>query len=128
MIVDASAIIALLFDEPGSDSLKERLLGAAHAGVAASTLVEAGLVVSARTKRNAMPDLERFVRDFGLVVIPFEEEHARAAVEAFLRFGKGRHRAALDFGDCMAYAVAKLAGQPLLCTGDDFRRTDLDVA
>jgi ribonuclease VapC len=72
-------------------------------------------------------DTSALVRDLGIVVISFEEEHARVAAEAFARFGKGRHRAALNFGDCMSYAVAKLARQPLLCTGEDFARTDLKL-
>ena len=75
-----------------------------------------------------MAETYALVRDFGIVVIPFEAEHARVAAEAFARFGKGRHRAALNFGDCMSYAVAKLAGQPLLCTGSDFAKTDLKLA
>jgi ribonuclease VapC len=73
-------------------------------------------------------DRSALVRDLKIVVISFEEEHARVAAEAFARFGKGRHRAALNFGDCMSYAVAKLARQPLLCTGEDFAKTDLPLA
>jgi ribonuclease VapC len=61
-------------------------------------------------------------------IIPFGEAHWRSAVDAYLRYGKGRHRAALNFGDCMAYAVAKLAQQPLLCAGADFAKTDLPLA
>ena len=86
------------------------------------------LVVSGRARRDRSEDVREFVRDLKIVVIPFEEEHAREAAAAFARFGKGRHRAALNFGDCMSYAVAKLAGQPLLCTGADFARTDLPLA
>jgi uncharacterized protein with PIN domain len=63
-----------------------------------------------------------------IVIVPFGEAHARAAVDAYLRFGKGRHRAGLNFGDCLTYAVARLAGEPLLCTGPEFRRTDLQIA
>jgi ribonuclease VapC len=73
-------------------------------------------------------DRSALVRDLGIVVISFEEERARVAAEAFVRFGKGRHRAALNFGDCMSYAVAKLARQPLLCTGEDFVKTDIKLA
>lgn len=68
------------------------------------------------------------MRDLGIVVIPFDEEHALEAAKAFARFGKGRHPAALNFGDCMSYAVAKLAGQPLLCTGKDFAKTGIPLA
>ncbi len=74
------------------------------------------------------PFLEGFLLRGEAVVVAFSEEHAREAAEAFARFGKGRHRAALNFGDCMSYAVAKLAGQPLLCTGTGFAKTDLKLA
>ncbi|HTS01784.1 MAG TPA: type II toxin-antitoxin system VapC family toxin [Thermoanaerobaculia bacterium] len=97
-------------------------------GIGAPSLLETVLVISGRAGRDRSEDVERFVRDLGIVVIPFEEVHARAAAEAFARFGKGRHRAALNFGDCMSYAIAKLAGQPLLCTGTDFSKTDLKLA
>jgi len=127
VIVDTSALVALLFREPGFEVINEKLLAAANIGVGAPTLVEAGLVVSARRSGDATHDLARLIRDFAFVTIPFGEEHARVAVEAFARYGKGRHRAALNFGDCMTYAVARLARQPLLCTGDDFARTDLEL-
>lgn len=64
----------------------------------------------------------------GVVVIPFEPAHAQIATDAWLRFGKGRHSAALNFGDCLAYATARLAGRPLLCKGQDFSKTDLAIA
>jgi ribonuclease VapC len=72
--------------------------------------------------------LERFVHQFDLTPVPFGEAHWRAAAEAFRRFGRGRHPAALNFGDCLTYAVAKLADRPLLATGGDFVRTDLKMA
>jgi hypothetical protein len=70
----------------------------------------------------------QFLTEFGIVTVPFGEEHWRTAFEAYRRFGKGRHAAALNIGDCMSYATAKLSRQPLLCTGADFARTDLAVA
>lgn len=72
--------------------------------------------------------LARFVEEAGLIVIPFEEEHWRAAADAFVRYGKGRDPAGLNFGDCMTYATAQLAGRPLLCLGEDFTKTDLPLA
>lgn len=128
MIVDSSALVAILLQEEGWEALRSAVTGVDLVGVGAPTLLEVVLVVSGRARRDRSEDVREFVRDLGIVVIPFEEGHARAAAEAFARFGKGRHRAALNFGDCMSYAVAKLAGQPLLCTGHDFAKTDLPLA
>jgi ribonuclease VapC len=97
------------------------------AGVGAPTLVEAGIVLSVRMRLDARPLLTRFLHDFGIIVIPFGEDHWREALDAFNRFGKGKHPAGLNLGDCFSYAVASLAEQPLLCIGDDFRKTDLAV-
>lgn len=128
MIVDTSALVAMLLREEGWEALRTAVADDEVVGIGAPSLLETVLVISGRSGRDRSEDVERLVRDLGIVVILFEEIHARAAAEAFARFGKGRHRAALNFGDCMSYAVAKLAGQPLLCTGTDFARTDLKLA
>lgn len=128
MIVDTSALVAMLLREEGWEMLRSAVADEEVVGIGAPSLLETVLVISGRAGRDRSEDVERFVRDLGIVVIPFEEVHARAAAEAFARFGKGRHRAALNFGDCMSYAIAKLAGQPLLCTGTDFSKTDLKLA
>ena len=128
MIVDTSALVSVLIREEGWERLRSAMVDDEVVGIGAPSLLETIMVISGRAGRDRSEDVRRFVRDFGIVVIPFEEEHARAAAEAFARFGKGRHRAALNFGDCMSYAVAKLAGQPLLCTGADFAKTDLKLA
>lgn len=128
MIVDSSAVVAMLLREEGWEALRSAVIGDEPVGIGAPTLLEVVLVISGRAGRDRSSDVREFVRDLGIVVVPFEEEHAREAAEAFARFGKGRHRAALNFGDCMSYAVAKLAGQPLLCTGNDFAKTDLELA
>jgi ribonuclease VapC len=72
--------------------------------------------------------LALFVMESEIAVVPFGDAHWKAAADAYRRYGRGRHRAALNFGDCLSYAVAKLAGQPLLCTGSDFTKTDLPIA
>jgi ribonuclease VapC len=95
------------------------------AGVGAATLAEAGIVLTARMGVEGKRVLALFVMESDLVVIPFGDGHWKAAVDAYRRYGKGRHPASLNFGDCLTYATAKLAGQPLLCTGADFARTDL---
>jgi ribonuclease VapC len=128
VIVDTSALVAMLLREEGWEDLRSGVVDDEVVGIGAPSLLETILVISGRAGRDRSEDVERFVRDLSIVVIPFEEDHARAAAEAFVRFGKGRHRAALNFGDCMSYAIAKLAGQPLLCTGADFAKTDLKLA
>lgn len=128
MIVDTSALVSVLIREEGWETLRSAMVDDEVVGIGAPSLLETIMVISGRAERDRSEDVRRFVRNFGIVVIPFEEEHARAAAEAFVRFGKGRHRAGLNFGDCMSYAVAKLAGQPLLCTGTDFAKTDLKLA
>lgn len=128
MIVDSSAVIAIVLREPGWEEIARSLAAASTPAVGAPTLAEIGTVLTWKLGRNAAPALLRFLQEAGVTVIPFGEDHWRSAVDAFERFGKGRHRARLNFGDCLTYAVAKLARQPLLCVGDDFRHTDLPLA
>lgn len=128
MILDASAIIAIVLREPGWEGLVSKLADVSAAGVGAPTLAEAGIVLTAKLTRASGPLLSRFIQEFGVSVVPFTEEHWRAAIDAYARFGKGRHAARLNFGDCLAYATARLAAQPLLCLGGDFSKTDLALA
>jgi ribonuclease VapC len=128
MILDSSAVVAVFLKEPGSGDLVTKLASARAVGIGAPTLVEAGIVLTARMGNQAHALLSQFLTEFSVVTVPFGEEHWRTAVLAYRRFGKGRHAAALNFGDCMSYATAKLSQQPLLCRGTDFARTDLAVA
>jgi len=128
MILDTSAVVAVLMKEPGYEEVLEKLLAASSAGIGIPTLTESAIVLSARLGRDARGLLSRFLVEASIVMVPFGEAHYGCAVEAWLRYGKGHHRAALNFGDCMAYATAKMAGQPLLCTGSDFVRADLALA
>jgi ribonuclease VapC len=128
VIVDSSAIVAIVLREPGWEGVVARLAADAAPAIGAPTLVETGLVLTAKIGRKARIVLARFLQETGLTVIPFAEEHWRMAVDAFAQFGRGRHAAALNFGDCLTYAVARLAGQPLLFVGDDFSKTDLPRA
>ncbi len=125
MIVDSSAVIAVLLREPGYERLEQQLASAGRAGIGTPTLAETGIVLSARLGIGGRTLLSRFIEESELVAVPFGEPHWSVAIEAFTRFGKGRHAAALNFGDCMTYATASLADEPLLCTGDDFAKTDL---
>ena len=128
MIADSSAIAAIVFREPGYQELIEKFAGAETIGIGAPTLAEASALISARLRRDARPLLARLVQELRLQTVPFGEAHCREAIEAFQRFGRGRHPAALDLGDCMAYATAKLARQPLLAAERRFARTDLALA
>lgn len=128
MIVDTSALVAVFLKEPGYDALLAKLGAAKAVGVGAPTLAEAGVVLTARVGEHAPALLSQFLTEFGVVTVPFGDAHWRAAVEAYRRYGKRRHAAALNFGDCLTYATAKLAREPLLSTGQDFARTDLTLA
>ncbi len=128
MIVDTSAIVAIVFQEPGFGIIQAKLNEADAVGIGTPTLCETGIVLSARMRTDARPLIRAFVDEGGFVLIPFSDEHWKAAVGAYLRFGKGRHAAALNFGDCMSYATATLADQSLLFVGEDFSRTDIVAA
>jgi ribonuclease VapC len=128
MIIDTSAIVAVFLKEPGFEGLLDRLAGAPLLGIGAPTVAEAGIVLGARLRSDARGMLARFFQKSGIQVVPFDEPHWQEAVLAWQRFGKGRHPAALNFGDCLSYATARLAGRPLLFVGDDFARTDIDAA
>jgi ribonuclease VapC len=128
VIVDSSVVVAILLHEAGYEHLLQRLELEEGAGIGAPTLAETGIVLTAKLGAAGSSLLARFVQELGLVIIPFSEDHWPAAIDAFRRFGKGRHPAGLNFGDCLTYATARLADEALLCLGEDFRRTDLAVA
>lgn len=127
MILDTSALIAVLFREPCASDIISAVGAAPLVGVGAPTLVEAGAVLGRRLGFDRIHLLHRLIQAMQAEVIPFGEEHWTEAVDAYQRFGKGLHPASLNFGDCLAYATARLAGRPLLCVGDDFPKTDLEL-
>jgi len=127
MIVDASALVAIVLREPGWEALVDAL-AASPSGAGAPTLAEAGLVLTAKLGPRGRSLLARLVQEARIAVVPFTDEHWPIAIQAYARFGKGRHPAGLNFGDCLTYAVASLAGQPLLYVGEDSARTDLPRA
>jgi ribonuclease VapC len=128
MIIDASAIVAILLDEPEGRSLAARIEATEVRLTHSITLFEAAQAVS-RQWRRTLPDVKDDLRAFlahaQIEVIEIGSGEAMAAIEAAARYGKGRHPAALNMGDCFSYATAKLRGMPLLYKGDDFSRTDL---
>ena len=128
MTLDSSALIAVLFAEPGYLDLVDRIIEADHVRIGAPTLVESSMVFAGRRGAAATGEIEGLVRELAITVAPFGEAEWRAAVDAFWRFGRGRHAAALNFGDCLAYASASVAGDTLLFVGEDFAQTDITPA
>lgn len=128
MILDTSVIVAIALREPGYEDLVEKLRSADAVGIGTPTLAEAGIVLASRLGVEPQALLDRFIRDFGVVPVAFGEQHWREALDAYRRFGKGRHPAALNFGDCLSYAAARVADHPLLFVGNDFPRTDIEAA
>lgn len=128
MVLDASAIVSILLQEPGFRALAEKINDADPVLIGAPTVFEAAIVLENKKADQGGARLKAFLRDEDIEVIPFGEDHQRAALSAFLRFGKGRHPAQLNFGDCLAYAIADIADQPLLYVGDDFSKTDIKAA
>lgn len=125
MILDTSALIAILFREPEAPLFARLIHDADRCLISTGSFLELSLVL----KRQAAPEAERecdmFLRRTGIIIEPFTVDQAYIARQAFHGFGKGRHRAGLNFGDCFAYALAKFTGQPLLFKGDDFKKTDV---
>jgi ribonuclease VapC len=128
LILDSSAIVSVIEGEDGSVDLAEALACAPGVAVGAPTLFETAIVLIAREGAAGRTGLVRFLDDNDVAAIPFGARHWTVAAEAFVRFGKGRHPARLNYGDCMTYATARLADDPLLCIGDDFSQTDLPLA
>jgi ribonuclease VapC len=128
VILDSSAIVSVVFQEPGYGRVLEAIASAPRVAIGASTLAEATVILSARLGRDARGLMSRFVLEADMTVVPFTDAHFGTAVDAWRRFGRGRDPAGLDFGDCLAYATAVLAGEPLLFTGDKFARTDVAAA
>ncbi|MCC7168531.1 MAG: type II toxin-antitoxin system VapC family toxin [Rhodospirillales bacterium] len=125
MIVDSSALIAILRREPGWEDLESKLLEAARPRLSAPTLVEARLVA---IRLGGLAELEGLIETAGIEIVPFDAGQADRASQAYRRFGKGRHPAGLNYGDLFAYALAKELDEPLLFAGQDFAKTDIAPA
>jgi ribonuclease VapC len=128
LILDSSAIVAVMRAEEEHDRLVEAMEGASLLGVGAPTLFETALVMVRSFDLPGRALLSRFLEEREVMVIPFGERHWAVAAEALIRYGKGRHPARLNYGDCMSYATAIVADEPLLFIGNDFSKTDVAVA
>ena len=127
IVVDSSALVAVVLGEPDAEVFRD-VLGTGVIALSAASLTETRMVVESRAGMDATRDLDLLVADAEIDVVAYDSAHAEAAHAAWRRFGKGRHPASLNLGDCMAYATARLAGAPLLFKGDDFAQTDIASA
>jgi ribonuclease VapC len=128
VILDSSVLLSIVFREEGHEALLARMEQTPILAVGTPTLAETGIVLTSRLGPAADGMLERLLDELGIQEVEFGALHWREAVEAYRRYGKGRHPAGLNFGDAMTYAVARLSGEPLLFVGVDFAGTDLDRA
>lgn len=125
MTIDSSALLAILLGEAGALDLVDVILEADTARVGAATLVETAIVLGNRRGKASMNVVVGLIEELGVTIVPFDATQMTIAVEAFERFGRGRHKAALNFGDCLAYATAAAARDSLLFVGQDFAKTDI---
>ena len=125
MVIDTSAILAILSREPEGHHFSQLIALSPPALVSAATYLEVRIVTEARWGRDGVRDLKSFVTAPSMAIIPFDAEQAIIAADAYFRYGRGRHQAGLNFGDCFAYALAKNTGELLLFKGDDFVHTDI---
>ena len=128
MIVDTSALVNILDQEPEAERLVHAIATASERMLSAANLVETGIVMQVRRGDEAVRDLDLLLAKLKIEIIAVSAKQANLARKAFQRFGRGRHPARLNFGDCFAYALAKDSGAPLLFKGEDFAQTDIAVA
>ena len=124
IVADSSALVAVVLGEPDAEVFRD-VLGAGVIALSAASLTETRMVVESRAGMDATRDLDLLVADAEIDVVAYDSVQTTVAHAAWRRFGKGRHPASLNLGDCMAYATARLAGAPLLFKGDDFAQTDI---
>ncbi|HEX5759031.1 MAG TPA: type II toxin-antitoxin system VapC family toxin [Thermoanaerobaculia bacterium] len=125
MVIDTSALLAILRDEPERRAFNEAIEAAESRAMSAATFVEVSIVVEARHGAEGLRDLDLFLAKASIEVVDVDVEQARVARTAFSRFGRGRHAAGLNYGDCFSYALASVRGEPLLYKGGDFSLTDI---
>jgi ribonuclease VapC len=128
VVLDTSALLSVLLDEPSAPRILEAIVDAAALHISAANWLELAMIVEEKGGRLASLRLDEFFRAAGIEIMPVSVEQATAARTAWRYFGRHKHSARLDFGDCFAYALAKSTGEKLLFTGEDFARTDIEPA
>jgi ribonuclease VapC len=124
MVIDTSALAAIFFHEPERDAFRDAIVTASSRLISAATVLEAGMVIEGRRGGGAGREFDLFVVRAQIQIVPIDAELADLARSAWRKYGKGRHPAGLNFGDCFSYALAKASGEPLLAKGTDFAKTD----
>jgi ribonuclease VapC len=127
MVIDTSALAAIFFREPERDLFRAAILESNTRLISAATILEVGMVIEARRGESAGREFDLFTLRASFQIIAVDAEQSELARSAWRRYGKGRHPAALNFGDCFVYALAKASGEPVLAKGTDFGRTDVEV-
>jgi len=128
MVIDTSAIVAIALNEPEALSFEEAIVDDPVRLISAATVLETAMALETRLGEKGGSELDLWLYKIGAEIVPVSAEHADQARRAWRRYGKGRHPAGLDFGDCFSYALASLTGEPLLFKGSDFSQTDIQVA
>jgi ribonuclease VapC len=127
MVIDTSAVVAVFLNEPERSHFLEQIVQADKRLISAATVVEAGIVLEARQGPAVSRDFDLFLHEAGIEIVSVDETQAAQARSSFRQYGKGRHPAALNFGDCFTHALAIVSGEPVLAKGDEFRRANLQV-
>jgi ribonuclease VapC len=127
MVIDSSAIIAVLLNEAGAAHIAQAIEASSQRLLSAANLLEASIVIESRKGEAGGRELDLLLYRAAIEIVTVDQDQAEIARIAWRRFGKGRHTAGLNYGDCFAYALAKTRGLPLLFQGDDFSRTDIDT-
>ena len=127
MVIDTSALLAIFLGEPERKAFLDSIFQAETRMISAVNVVETGIVLEARRGESAGREFDLFVVRTNLQIISLDSEQVEIARSAWRKYGKGRHPAGLNFGDCFAYALAKFTGEPLLAKGDDFAATDVEI-
>jgi ribonuclease VapC len=127
MVIDSSALLAIFLHEPERQAFVEAIAQAGKRMISAATILETGIVLESKRGETAGREFDLFVFRMNIEIVPVDAEQTEIARSAWRSFGKGKHPAALNFGDCFTYALAKFAGEPLLAKGQDFSQTDLEL-
>ena len=128
MVIDSSPIVSIIFGEPDASAYTSAILNDVTRLMSAATLVKISMVVMRLRAPDPIAALDALLARLQVVIVPFDREQALLARDAFRRFGKGRHQAGLNYGDCLSYALSKQSGEALLFKGNDFSQTDITAA
>ncbi|MBP1888103.1 type II toxin-antitoxin system VapC family toxin [Sinorhizobium mexicanum] len=128
MVIDTSAIVAIAFNEPEAETYEQKVVDAPRRFISAATVLELAIVIESRLGEAGAAELDLWLYKAGVEIVAVDAEQIAVARRAWRSYGKGRHPAGLNYGDCFSYALARTRNEPLLYKGDDFSRTDIGTA